>query len=178
MRTILPLLILSCALLLLSGCGGGGGGSSNEGRKIPRGSKIIFRSERDGNREIYSMNPDGTDQVNLTLNSETDSLGASRPTDSEPSSIPTEAGDFEIYSMKLDGSDVQQLTMHPTQDTSPIHSPDGMKILLPPSLREREPSKFTRWTSTAPTSENLSCGAGVWRQVQPPRDRDHLDRAR
>ena len=28
--------------------------------------KIVFTSTRDGNREIYVMNPDGSDQVNLT----------------------------------------------------------------------------------------------------------------
>jgi TolB protein len=28
--------------------------------------KIAFTSHRDGNAEIYTMNPDGTDQMNLT----------------------------------------------------------------------------------------------------------------
>src|SRR6267378_4222737 len=30
--------------------------------------KIAFTSDRDGNREIYVMNPDGTNQVRLTNN--------------------------------------------------------------------------------------------------------------
>ena len=34
----------------------------------PDGSRIAFSSTRDGNTEIYSMNPDGSDQVNLTSN--------------------------------------------------------------------------------------------------------------
>ena len=34
--------------------------------KAPETAKIVFRSGRDGNFEIYIMNPDGTDQKNLT----------------------------------------------------------------------------------------------------------------
>ena len=32
----------------------------------PKTAKIAFTSTRDGNAEIYLMNPDGTEQVNLT----------------------------------------------------------------------------------------------------------------
>ena len=32
----------------------------------PLGEKIVFATDRDGNWEIYSMNPDGTDQKRLT----------------------------------------------------------------------------------------------------------------
>ena len=32
----------------------------------PDGTKIAFRSNRDGNTEIYVMNADGTNQTNLT----------------------------------------------------------------------------------------------------------------
>ena len=34
--------------------------------QAPTTSKILFTSGRDGNREIYIMNPDGSEQVNLT----------------------------------------------------------------------------------------------------------------
>ena len=33
--------------------------------KAPTISKILFTSSRDGNRDIYIMNPDGSEQVNL-----------------------------------------------------------------------------------------------------------------
>jgi Tol biopolymer transport system component len=35
--------------------------------------KIAFASDRDGNAEIYAMNPDGTGQINLTNNPKQDS---------------------------------------------------------------------------------------------------------
>ena len=34
--------------------------------KAPTTPKILFTSTRDGNREVYMMNPDGSEQVNLT----------------------------------------------------------------------------------------------------------------
>ena len=34
----------------------------------PEGDKIVFTSKRDGNYEIYTMNADGSNQVNLTNN--------------------------------------------------------------------------------------------------------------
>ena len=34
----------------------------------PGGSKIAFLSDRDGDYEIYMMNADGTEQINLTNN--------------------------------------------------------------------------------------------------------------
>lgn len=34
--------------------------------ETPKTAKIAFTSTRDGNAEIYLMNPDGSEQVNLT----------------------------------------------------------------------------------------------------------------
>ena len=38
----------------------------------PDGAKIAFRSDRDGNFEIYVMNADGSGQTNLTNNAAED----------------------------------------------------------------------------------------------------------
>jgi len=55
---------------MLAGCGGGGGGPS------VLSEKIAFESDRDGNREIYVMNSDGSGQTNLTNNSADDQRAA------------------------------------------------------------------------------------------------------
>ena len=38
----------------------------------PDGTKIAFRTNRDGNNEIYVMNPDGTNQTRITTNATSD----------------------------------------------------------------------------------------------------------
>src|ERR1041384_8190465 len=58
--------------------GGGAAGSTNGGRikpkSLPANGKIAFTSDRDGNREIYVMNADGTNQTRLTNNPAVDQL--------------------------------------------------------------------------------------------------------
>ena len=46
----------------------------------PTTPKILFTSARDGNREIYMMNPDGSEQVNLTQHPASDMSAAWSPT--------------------------------------------------------------------------------------------------
>ena len=54
-------LIFSVILLVLM-CGG----VYRVFAEVPTTPKILFTSTRDGNREVYMMNPDGSEQVNLT----------------------------------------------------------------------------------------------------------------
>jgi Tol biopolymer transport system component len=49
-----------------------GAGLNNGPRWSPDGTQIVFRSTRDGNPEVYRMDADGTNVVNLTNDSEID----------------------------------------------------------------------------------------------------------
>ncbi len=68
--------------------------------------KILFQSNRDGNEEIYSMNPDGSDQTNLTKNPANDLDPAVSPDGAKIAFASTRDGDnAEVYRMNaLDGS--------------------------------------------------------------------------
>ena len=46
---------------------------------LPDGTKIAFASSRDGNSEIYVMDEDGGNQINLTHNAASDSKPAWSP---------------------------------------------------------------------------------------------------
>ncbi|HEX8422048.1 MAG TPA: hypothetical protein VF634_01490, partial [Pyrinomonadaceae bacterium] len=52
---------------------------SDDPRWSADGLKIMFTTNRDGNQEIYSMNPDGTSQANLTNHPGYDSQTAWQP---------------------------------------------------------------------------------------------------
>ena len=95
------------------------------------GGKIAFRSNRDGNpsnNEIYVMNADGTNQINLTNNPASDDEPAFSPDGSQIAFYSDRDGNFEIYVMNADGTNQTRLTNNAANDFSPAFSPDGNKI--------------------------------------------------
>ncbi len=48
--------------------------------QAPTTPKILFTSARDGNRDVYIMNPDGSEQVNLTQHRADDQQAVWSPT--------------------------------------------------------------------------------------------------
>jgi len=94
----------------------------------PANGKITFESERTGNKEIFVMDPDGTDQVNLTNNPAID-VNPSWSTDGKKIAFNSDRdGNAEIYTMNADGSNVTRLTFINLTDGAPSFSPDGTKI--------------------------------------------------
>ncbi len=90
--------------------------------------KIAFTSQRDANYEIYTMNPDGSNQTRLTNNPAEDSGPAWSPDGSMIAFTSNRDGNFEIYTMNLDGTNQKRITNTPADDINPDWSPDGAKI--------------------------------------------------
>jgi Tol biopolymer transport system component len=103
--------------LCLSGCTSGGSGG-----------KIVFVTNRDGNPEIYVMNPNGTNQTRLTNNPADDSQSSWSLDRSKIAFATNRDGNYEIYVMNADGTNPTRLTNHPATDYGPSWSPDGSKI--------------------------------------------------
>ena len=82
--------------------------------------KIAFMSERGGNADIYVMNADGTDVVNITNHETIDYYPAWSP-DGTRITFGAKRGDnAEIYVMNTDGTDKVNLTNNPEyNDNSP-----------------------------------------------------------
>jgi Tol biopolymer transport system component len=124
------------ALVPIAACGGDrASGDSMDGQ-------IAFASSRDGDFEIYTMNPDGSDVRQLTRNQ---GGGAREADDQAPvwsadgrciafASTRDHTGDgsdnFEIYVMEADGSAQTRLTENETLEGNPVWSPDGASILF------------------------------------------------
>ncbi len=100
--------------------------------RSPDGTKVAFSSIRDGNTEIYVMDADGGNPVNLTRDDAYDSAPAWSP---DGQRIAFERGGGagrgpQIFVMNADGSGVVWLTQEPLASwgRSPAWSPDGASI--------------------------------------------------
>ena len=111
----------------------------------PDGKRIVFSSDRDGNREgnrenyeIYVMEVDGNNQQRLTDNDFYDRHPSWSPDGKRIAFMSRRDGHFigefglsyEIYVMDADGGNEQRLTENRKSDSSPSWSPDGKWIVF------------------------------------------------
>ena len=91
-------------------------------------SSIAFHSSRDGNNEIYVMDPDGSVQRRLTAATSSDVRADISP-DGRHIVFASNRSNahFEIFVMDADGGDLRQLTTTPAviTNTWPRWSPNG-----------------------------------------------------
>ena len=91
--------------------------------------KIIFSSNRDGNSEIYMMNPDGSQQVRLTNHRASDFRPVFSPTGEEILFVSDRSGKRDLYIMRADGGGERPVfRTAPAYRDHPAWSPDGKKI--------------------------------------------------
>ncbi|HEY9401497.1 MAG TPA: DUF4214 domain-containing protein [Pyrinomonadaceae bacterium] len=90
--------------------------------------RIAYDSNRDGNHEIYTVNPDGSGVARLTIDPAGDFLPVWSPDGTRIAFISTRDGNAEIYLMNADGSNQRRLTNNPAVDEYPTWSPDGKQI--------------------------------------------------
>jgi len=89
---------------------------------------VLFETNRDGNSEIYVMNPDGSQQTNLTNDPANDNHPVWSPDGTEIAFVSYRDGNSEIYTMDATGSNQTNLTRHEDSDYFPVWSPNGNKI--------------------------------------------------
>jgi Tol biopolymer transport system component len=97
----------------------------------PDGTKIAFTSERDnGDREIYVMNADGSNQTRLTTSPGFDENPSWSPSGGQIAFDTNRDGNLEVYAMNADGSSVHRVTNHPAIDAIPSYLPDGRIVFV------------------------------------------------
>lgn len=94
--------------------------------------RIAFRSGRDGNREIYVMNADGTDPIRLTNNNFIDQTPSWSPDGTRIVFHAFRELADEIYVMNSDGTAQENITTtpDPAVNIEPQWSPDGTKVVF------------------------------------------------
>ncbi len=92
-------------------------------RFSPDGSRIALASSRDGNFEIYTVRPDGTDLRRLTFHVSDDSAPAWSPTGAQIAFTSDRSGSNQIYIMSADGGPAQKITSEPRKADRPTWSP-------------------------------------------------------
>src|SRR5687767_32996 len=87
--------------------------------------KIAFASDRAGNMDIWLMNPDGTNPVQLTNDPLPEVFPAFSPDGNKIAFVRGERAGAEIYVMNANGTGQTQLTSNGMGDAQPTWSPDG-----------------------------------------------------
>ena len=100
--------------------------------KAPGTAKIVFTSRRDGNSEIYIMNPDGSDQINLTQHHGNELIYDKRV---------REVG--QLFKVALDSGVPQQLTHRGDNGNADWFDP---AFALPVSPQPRFSAKLSKTT--------------------------------
>ncbi len=97
----------------------------------PDGTQILFASDRDGDYDVYRLQVNTGEVVNLTLNSPAQDFHPSWSPDGQHIlfSSDRDGSYYQIYRMAADGSNVQQVAVVPGNNAFyPRYSPNGAKI--------------------------------------------------
>ena len=122
-------LLIFCIILLMLMCGAVG----RLFAEAPTTPKILFTSARHGNREVYIMNPDGSEQVSLTQHPANDLHAVWSPTGEQILFISDRDGKRDLYLMNPDGSNIRrhfekERKRNFTLRDYPTWSPDGKQF--------------------------------------------------
>lgn len=96
--------------------------------KAPNTPKILFTSVQDKNYGVYTMNPDGSEQRNLTHHRANDLGAVWSPTGEQILFVSDRDGVRDLYLMDADGSNVQRIFKKEADRRYPSWSPDSKQI--------------------------------------------------
>ena len=98
--------------------------------QVPTTPKIVFTSRRDGSEEIYTMNPNGRQRVNLTRDF---SFAFNRepvwsPTGEQILFVSNREGTLDLYLMDAAGKNIRRVFEKVARRQNPTWAPDGKRI--------------------------------------------------
>lgn len=94
----------------------------------PDGLRILIKSDRGLQWDLWTIRPDGSDPVRLTNDAAMELTASWSPDGSTIGFGRTTATESDIWLIDADGSNPRNLTNRPREDSSPTWSPDGSRI--------------------------------------------------
>ena len=124
-------LVWACLIVVATGCGGSVPEEVEEPATTGAPQRVIYQSERAGGVDVWVMNGDGSEAVNLTGNAAL-SYNDRHPTAStDGGKIAFRSdrdGNPDVFIMNADGTEQTNLSAHEATDIDPSFSPDGARI--------------------------------------------------
>ncbi len=103
---------------------------SPDGNKLLYGVSYYSIEQNKGNRELYLMNPDGSDQVQLTHSPKSEFNALWRPDGKKIGFLSSASGSVQLYEMNPDGSGVQKISDIEGGVSGFSYAPDMSKVLF------------------------------------------------
>ncbi len=103
---------------------------SPDGKKLLYGVTYISIPENKSNRELYTINTDGSNKKLITESAKGENNARWVKNGEKIAFLSTESGTSQIWEMNPDGSDRTQISQYDKDIDAFIYSPDGKKILF------------------------------------------------
>ena len=104
--------------------------------EAPKTAKIVFWADREGTRDIYLMNPDGSDQIKITHHRAQDFTPVWSPSGEQILFVSDRDGTFDLHLMDPDGKNVKRVFEKEALRVRPAWSPDGKQIAYSRIIRD------------------------------------------
>jgi DNA-binding winged helix-turn-helix (wHTH) protein/Tol biopolymer transport system component len=131
--------------------------------------RLVYSSRNSGNEDLWIMQPDGSEQKQLTVDSRSNATPAATPDNRYIVFMSNRTGAYQVWRMNIDGSDQVQLTNGGGKNF-PVVSPDGKWVLYNStenwdvwkiSIDGGEPSQVTEYPtffpSLSPDGKMIAC---------------------
>jgi len=138
----------------------------------PDGKKILFLMKLEGLYQLFTMNPNGSGQVQVTHDAFDHDSPSWSPNGKKFAFVATPNGHEVIYSMNVDGSDRQALTSETLDSIHPMWSADSKKVIYcadddlhPP--KKNESAIYVVDTETKKVTTLISGGTNTYASWSP-----------